>query len=257
MGSTSFFDTYQVPGTTAAQAYQALVSDAVSQYGHDGYNGTISTTSGFVMHSVTPMTVQQAEEVAEKAADENRYNKWDACGAVPLIDASSVKERTVTKKLRVNTKQIEAAGGYRAAMEAAVKAAVVLRDGEQFLGYQEKHGETVRKTKMVMASTEGKSVIKYFILSSPHGRIDWEKGYLSMAEARKALQTLAEQPVSWAYDQEPSYEIVGVTRRENGDPLVKASRKVVLVDFTVDITTIKVDPNAKQGGWAFFGFAAC
>lgn len=46
MGATNFLNISSA--TTATRAYQAACSDATSQHGNDSYNGTISTTTGFI-----------------------------------------------------------------------------------------------------------------------------------------------------------------------------------------------------------------
>ena len=46
MGATDFATTAY--GKTAADAYRSACEDALHENGHDPYNGTISTTSGFV-----------------------------------------------------------------------------------------------------------------------------------------------------------------------------------------------------------------
>lgn len=46
MGATTFFE--EVKGTDSKQTYEALVANAIIDWGRDSYNGTISTTSGCV-----------------------------------------------------------------------------------------------------------------------------------------------------------------------------------------------------------------
>jgi len=49
MGSHTFQQTIGGKKMTADEGYRELVDNALHEYGRDPYNGTISTTSGFVM----------------------------------------------------------------------------------------------------------------------------------------------------------------------------------------------------------------
>jgi hypothetical protein len=46
MGATNLYVEYN--GNSMSEAYKAAVEDALHDWGHDPYNGTISTTSGFI-----------------------------------------------------------------------------------------------------------------------------------------------------------------------------------------------------------------
>ena len=49
MGAHTFTVTFGGKGVSAADAYQALVSEAEREFGTNPYSGTIATTTGFVM----------------------------------------------------------------------------------------------------------------------------------------------------------------------------------------------------------------
>lgn len=75
-------------GRTAREAFNALVQEAEYDYGHDPYNGTISTTSlsrkpvKVIRKRYTPKAQQEAVKVAEK---DGWGEKWESrvidCGA--------------------------------------------------------------------------------------------------------------------------------------------------------------------------------
>lgn len=72
------FNIDQAVGVTMRDAYQNAVDDAHYQYGHDPYNGTISTTHGFV--DVTKLFNSMSEQEFEDTAFDN-IEKWgDAWG---------------------------------------------------------------------------------------------------------------------------------------------------------------------------------
>lgn len=72
MGSHSFLTSAR--GNTADQAYRAAVEQAQYDYGHDPYNGTISTTSGWFM---APGRVRTVDDLEDWALDETE--KWGDC----------------------------------------------------------------------------------------------------------------------------------------------------------------------------------
>lgn len=86
MGACNFI-TFGV-GKTAESVFDSLVRDAEYMYGHDPYNGTISTTSlsrrapKVIRKRYTPKAKQEAIEVAEK---DDWGEKWESrvidCGA--------------------------------------------------------------------------------------------------------------------------------------------------------------------------------
>jgi hypothetical protein len=89
MGACNFIEFQEA--ANAQVAFQLLVSDAVFDYGHDPYNGTISTTRlntrrkpVVVRKRFTEKAIDAAYEVAEK---DKWGEKWEArvidCGLVP------------------------------------------------------------------------------------------------------------------------------------------------------------------------------
>jgi len=67
-------------GVTADEAYKDAVDQAHYDYGHDAYNGTISTTSGFVL---IPLNEGETiDEWAGRVIEDDRVRKWDDCACV-------------------------------------------------------------------------------------------------------------------------------------------------------------------------------
>ena len=78
MGAHNFHT--QAYGVTADEAYKEAVDAAIYDYGHDAYNGTISTTSGVVL-----IPLNKGEDIydwAERVIEDKRVQKWDDCAAV-------------------------------------------------------------------------------------------------------------------------------------------------------------------------------
>ena len=78
MGAHNFHD--QQYGATADEAYREAVESAFYEYGHDPYNGTISTTSGFTL---IPLNEGETiEEWADRVIEDERVLKWQDCACV-------------------------------------------------------------------------------------------------------------------------------------------------------------------------------
>jgi hypothetical protein len=79
MGMQSFVNTAEA--RTPEEAYAKLVDQALYEKGHDSYNGTISTTSGFIF-------LGRAAEPYAMAHDYQTWpeniQKWGRCGCVEI-----------------------------------------------------------------------------------------------------------------------------------------------------------------------------
>ena len=70
----------------ASEAYDDLVSEALYESGHDSYNGTISTTSGFIMRDDNPRYGTKAFDKWEnKMLDVAK--KWEDCVCIEITGA--------------------------------------------------------------------------------------------------------------------------------------------------------------------------
>lgn len=86
MGATNFVVIHR-DGASMLDSYRALVSQALWESGHSGYNGTISTTNGCIQDpKVTePMTEDEALAHIENWWDRDEQpRKWDDAWAIPL-----------------------------------------------------------------------------------------------------------------------------------------------------------------------------
>jgi hypothetical protein len=93
MGSTTFYHKRTAPNMK--EAYNQLVEDAIDEYGNDAYNGTISTTNGFV--DVTKkfkdsgkklsVFIESAEDVMDKR------DCWGICVLEPKLNTNKIKSQ--------------------------------------------------------------------------------------------------------------------------------------------------------------------
>jgi hypothetical protein len=80
MGSYNFSNVY-VDTVPLQTAYQNLVTEALYEYGHNPYSGTIATTGGVVEFKDFPVKTQDDLDRAESIILD-RTQKWEHCEAV-------------------------------------------------------------------------------------------------------------------------------------------------------------------------------
>jgi len=78
MGAHNFHAS--VYGETADEAYKDAVDEALFEYGHQRYNGTISTTHGFVLIPLNEG--ETVDDWAHRVIDDKRVQKWENCACV-------------------------------------------------------------------------------------------------------------------------------------------------------------------------------
>lgn len=95
MGATNFQISYR--GRTMSEAYSDACADAIAENGHqDGYNGTISTTSGFKdMTSEYKSSGLSVNEYINKNIDKCQKwgNAWGICIEKPKGNTNKVKSQ--------------------------------------------------------------------------------------------------------------------------------------------------------------------
>lgn len=71
-------------GRDVEDAYRKACDQATWECGHDAYNGTISTTQGFV--TINPKPRRQTHKIVEEYLDiiDGMIGKWGKCGAIIL-----------------------------------------------------------------------------------------------------------------------------------------------------------------------------
>lgn len=264
MGSHDFTKVVMSSGCVQ-DAYRSACHDATFEYGHDAYNGSISTTSGVhEVRGVKPMTQAEAETLAYKRID--MLQKWGYCEALPLVaESPAVYERTGSTTVTVTVTGAVFADTAKFRRVLAKAAEVKERDIDQ---YSVVHENALRGGRRLLsavplvkaATPAGKPVKRYFIVPSTARALPrFEDGYATQAEARAALASKFSTTYGARVNED--LEIIAVTRREGGEPLVRASVSTKSVTGTFEVRTRKLVTPAKRGttraGWYFYGWAAC
>lgn len=93
MGSTTFYHKRTAP--SMKEAYNQLVEDAIEEYGNDAYNGTISTTNGFV--DVTNKFKESGKKLSafiESAEDVmSKRDCWGICVLEPKLNTNKIRSQ--------------------------------------------------------------------------------------------------------------------------------------------------------------------
>jgi hypothetical protein len=242
MGANEFI-THRA-GADLGEAYDGAVREARAEHGNDGYNGTISTTSGVTPSTRSVMTVSGATLWADAHLDD--AEKWGAALAVPTAPDDAFQLTVERFKVTLDDGD-EHSWSVQHALEQKARGLAFRRHGTAV------HKVEVRpkvKTKVVTVAAAGGSVLK------------WQSG------AWKLFDTKA-QAVAYAKEQllgRQSHEAISVKQvrvwpeSTFEDKTVATKVTVQTVQATADVVvTVAVPRRATVPveGWLFFGLAAC
>lgn len=263
MGSHSFEKVIYTTAS-ASEAYRRVCEDARHEDGHSGYSGTIATTYGVRVVPGAPMTLAQARTLAGTRIE--NLSKWDVCEAIPLVaetpaEYESLGERRVEVTVSGATYNDPAA--LHAAIAKALKVKVEAIASTRLVydrGPERPHRALLSSTpKVTAAAPKAKTETRFFIITTADQRMPkWDDGHPTQAAARAALPTLLRH--QWNTIAPVEAEIISMTRRVTGEPLVAATveAKTVTATFTVALQrmTKKATAGTVQAGWMFYGWAA-
>lgn len=234
-------------GTTTAEAYRnatesGLHSDDPILYSRlNGYSLTKYDDRVF-------LTTAQAHRAVDRAYP--HIDSYDPAYAVAVAHTDDVKTREQVIKFTVDGdfNDLEWEDQQAAYAKAATEKA---RDGETFSHVsRDARVNIVRKTRETVRATEGKTETRFFLI--PVNRFGgftfprWDAGFPSQAEARTAAKT--------ALTQHDSVDVISMTRRVGGDPLVTARKETL--STTVTFTAVYAKPKVARprvGSWLFVG----
>lgn len=253
---------YVRPADTAAEAYKNLVAAAIDEYGHDGYNGTISTTNGFRKDTPEVMTKRQAEKWANGrlALDEQPYSKWGEAGYI-AIGEQPATEKTITMKALVSP--VHAAPGEpgkpwtaqkemprdRALYEEALAPMLRIADGAELVNA--KIVDDQREYKLKVTRNRGAATRVYIA--------DRAGEFSSYDEACAAVTAQMEKSGAGfgAGQQRTRTEVIREEVRRGGKPLAEIAYTCVRREVTIEATiATPTGPVGDVIGWLFFGWAA-
>lgn len=257
MGTINVHETY-FGASTLQQAYDEIHANAQSEYGYDAYSGEINLTNGVSLFdaSLDPMTLQAAYKIMEKRVWE--LEKGGCCEAISLCSNtpatwSDCQSVSVDFEVTAAVFADEAALRKRAISEAGTRASKV---SDVVLSVISGSG----KTKVTTTTSKSKPVTKHFVVDPKSGRLPaWENGFDSQAQARTAMVDALAVPRNGEYLV--SFEVISMTRRADGSPLVSATAVPTKVRVRGRVATGTLVSPAVSGvdhaGWLIYGLAPC
>jgi len=268
-----------VTARTAEAAWRHLYEQSLHEDGHGSYSGGFGTTSGVRDVRMAPVTVDEAQRIAWGKCDEGGRGddllKRERCEAIPLVRTTpATYTPTVEQNVTVTLTAAQAADRDKIKAAVAKAAGVNVGEVESFHTAKDKTWKPVLRnivTRVKAITGKERIVTRYFVIGNhqdlalPTTAKAWLEskwGFDKVSEARAALERLAVEDqthVGGAYAAR-KVEIIGVTRRTNGEPVVSASIEARTVDVTYTVATRTMLTPAKHGtthaGWLIYGWAA-
>jgi hypothetical protein len=224
------------------KAYKELVTSALFEYGHEPYNGTISTTSGYNVASTRPMSRDAAAKLADSRIE--ALSKWGPCEAIAVGATTKTKRRTISFTVDRRPEP-----GNILRIEACDVAAAL------HIGTDHIQSFTV---------TESTPKYRYATRRAGPARKVWTAGgrtFATRTEAAAYAKSRIEQDLSpaWASNGvvlavHPQREIV-VCEQIVRDP--QAAVTATLASWKVKVVAEIADPSTLQfDHWLFYGWAS-
>lgn len=257
MGATDFA-LHVITDKDAEATYRKIHAETQVYFGTNRDSGTIAATLGMVVRHATPVTLEQAQEMAFDRILE--MGRDDPCEAIALVEETPAKRDPLPDREIMITMPGEVYGDITALRKTLAAALKVDPDQVDSWTIRDSATRTKRislKREVDAVAPEGEVESRFFIVRDGHGFMPrWDKGYTTQAKAVADLESVLD--VNWADPTSPiRAEIVKITRRVSGAPLVDATVKVTSVTATFTVTLSKEVEKAKVGtkrvGWYFYG----
>jgi hypothetical protein len=248
MGGTGF-TTEVIAAETVDKAYSTVYADARAEFGSDGYNGTISTTSGFRQVVQIPMTAAGARLYADAHWED--ANKWEDALAIPVADGEHFTFKTV--KLTVTVDPVDESGRPRTLREYDVREAAIEKSILEYGCTVHNVAVTPKiKNKTVVTNATGRATTKYEITGgSGRGQLFDTKAQ-AVAAAKKIVSG------EYANNKVSIRAVKFYPETNSADAAVIRTETVEAKGVaTVTLAVPKKPHNTPVAGWIFFGIAAC
>lgn len=246
MGATGFSEYHS--GKDMRDTYRMAVEQARYEYGADGYNGSISTTSGVRQTVREPMTLSGAQLYADAHIDTDG-EKWGAACAIPIADDEHFTlaevQFTVTAPVELDVldwdnKPIGKRPTTRHDLDLKCRAAAMERFGMKL------HSVQVRPTfraKARVMQPEGRATTVYVVNNK-----QFPTKTAAVAEAKKHLD---------ATDYIDRVAVKAIKVWGGSESAAVVQRVTTTALATVIATTAVPKPGIAIKGWMFYGWAAC
>lgn len=245
--------TEHIPGhSNPDKALRSMIEQDRDEYGH---NHSWSVLGVEVLSGPT-FTSLAYEQLANTDA---RWNLRGTARAIEVYHAHDVETRTV-EVTETFTGEQWADGGQDAALrtlgararlragEAVTDVRIATRE-ERVQGrlYPTTIQQIAAKFKTVVTAPKEKTETRYFLIDqrSKVSDLDWDRGFASQAAARAA----ATDAITNGHSRERVLDVIGISRRVSGAPLVRVERQVTKVTLTASVTISRAKKDARTDGY--------
>lgn len=248
-----------VTGSDPQQAFDEVVSDKRFEKGHGGYTGSIGEKDSFTIVATEPMSLDDAEQLANRLMNEDDpriSDKWGPAGAIPVF-AGGVRDATVSKEF--TTKLTDANGlpieQWQLANLVTPKVKPLTGHVVQSVEVPREYAVSDPKFKIAVETVKGEPKIDYRV--SGGGPVN-PFGQVAPSYADFATLALARAEVTRRVTECPVPCEVTVTPIPR-HTTVRGVKKMVSATVTATVVYRKIaaiPAGAKPDAWLFFGFAS-
>ena len=253
---------------TSGAAYSQLCADASHEYGSNGYNGSISTTSGYHQVLQNPTTLGAANTFAgwamDLTSDDAAYtrfapHKWEDALAIPVLsdDAFRFTSKSHTLTLADLGDQVDVSDatdyGLRHAFTEAATAAAISEFGTKVHDVQV---ELTVKRRIVTETATGPAKTMY-VIADRNGRGGGNR-YATRSEAVSAAK---EYLTKYPNSRPVNIQAMRVYETGAAGDTVAVSMRSVPQSVKAKVTVTLAHPKAatskaEKHGWLFYGVAS-
>lgn len=257
----SYGTTYVKTTESHADAYNEAVSIAHDQHGSDGYNGTISTTSGVKRLTQTAMSQKVAERFANSEPVVESLVKRGAAGALLVATDESFTRRT--KKLRHVTQELEYNSISKVVLEAAsleaapgeqVESVTIILDKPK---WNLRNERAVVKPEICYEVRLSGRVVKDGVFEKKAAAVkkarEVSKLWLQEGRGSNLLDTQDGRPV---WERPTTITVHAVVKAGDTDQVCDFSPQLQSRTVTAEVVFAKAKSTVQNEGWLFCYWAA-
>ena len=230
MGASTF--EHYVSETDPHKAFKEAVKEASYEHGHGGYTGTIAEKHEFTIIQNKPLPFDAANALVEQLISNDD----------PRTVNITIKNPTPHEHLFSSQYRKLAAEKLKLKPNEEILDVTVVKE-------EAKYAREVKRT-------QGEMVTRYYVQSKrSYGPSGNREGHTTLAAARAEMEKLlAVEPRG----SEPGVqlEIIGITKRADGSPLVTGERKRVKETIELRVEIASIEASQDVDGWLFFGWAS-
>jgi hypothetical protein len=218
------------------------------EYGHDAYNGTISTTRGYRVVSSAPVGAMEANRLMESRIE--RLGKWGDCEAVMVGKAAKTRSQSVTLDLQGEDLSacVDEFGYFSLPLATAAAGTGIALDGIE-------HVEILDRRCTFKKNVTPAGPPRKVWTTSRGGE------FASRAEAILAarrhldmhVQSRTNLPAE-RFDARPSVEVF---QRSSRTPEAAVSAELRRVKLKLRLEFLAPGARREFDHWLFYGWAAC